>query len=686
MNLTKLFNLKFLKQNLKKSKGQLILFLSIVPIFTFLTLMMSLTDSQGEVYTTANISIINILGMYVIPVILSINLFGYVYKRKSVDFINSMPINKETIFVSNTIGGVFLIVLMQIINMFGLFIIKSMFAESIILTSVIWDSFIIMTISYIFVFTATNIAMSLAGNILTQIVITLLILFLIPFTVSSFNNTFFEKQIEYSLIENGNPIGIIRVKDEINETTPYRIIRLIFTNSFDQFYNAKSLGRTGFLSIAYIIIGILTFKNRKFENAEQSFENMYVHFFVKALTIFPMIMLLCLFNYWEAGIAIVLFCLALIIAYYFIYDVITSKKIKFVPSAINLIITLLLLHGISYGITIYAEEPILNKINKEDIVGISMNIGRKSDGGYSNSKIMDYYLENKDYIEYTYLSNADDALYFSSRYTQYPVNIKMKNGKIYHTYLNIKTNFDSRENIFNELILKLSEDYKYVELYKQQFKTEGEYLFEDFVMDENAKEILNKEFNEYVDNSTLSELWNASSNSEIISKYNYSNHRLMIAEIPIDFSEAAFNEIVRCVNTKSKKIAEEKIQNNEFNTIYIANRYEKNRKYINTDEKVRDILKNIVEDENTASVNIDDNYFIVYSYRYSSNRKIMYFTTNENIKNIYYNTIQGYEEHDYELYKYNVSPTTEIVEVNVVTNEIENPNTVNNNVINNEIN
>ena len=49
MNLTKLFNFKFMKQMLKKAKGQIILLLSIIPIFTFLILLMSNTGSYYEI-------------------------------------------------------------------------------------------------------------------------------------------------------------------------------------------------------------------------------------------------------------------------------------------------------------------------------------------------------------------------------------------------------------------------------------------------------------------------------------------------------------------------------------------------------------------------------------------------------------------------------------------------------------
>ena len=97
MSLTKLFNFKFMKQILKKSKGQLMIFLLLVPIFTFLSLLVTFSGNSVGVIEH-EITIINFIGMYVIPVILSINLFNYIYKRASVDFINSMPISRKSIF------------------------------------------------------------------------------------------------------------------------------------------------------------------------------------------------------------------------------------------------------------------------------------------------------------------------------------------------------------------------------------------------------------------------------------------------------------------------------------------------------------------------------------------------------------------------------------------------------------
>ena len=179
MNLTKLFNFKYLIQNIKKSKMALVLFFIIVPIFTSLTIM----TTKDQILDFSELAFVNILGMYIIPFIFSVCLFGYVYKKNSVDFMCSMPVSRKTIFVTNTIGGIGMIVLMQLITLI-LTLLIGVVTGATISNAMVFDIFAYQTIAYIFVFTIANLAMSVSGNLLTQIVVTLLITFLIPFQLS----------------------------------------------------------------------------------------------------------------------------------------------------------------------------------------------------------------------------------------------------------------------------------------------------------------------------------------------------------------------------------------------------------------------------------------------------------------------------------------------------------------------
>ena len=115
MNLMKLFNLNYLKQNFKKSKVILSIFIGLIPILNTIILIMNF--NSGYILGFSHVSIINFIGVYVLPIIISICLFNYIYKKNSVDFINSMPISRKSIFVTNTIFGLLIFLSMLIVNL-----------------------------------------------------------------------------------------------------------------------------------------------------------------------------------------------------------------------------------------------------------------------------------------------------------------------------------------------------------------------------------------------------------------------------------------------------------------------------------------------------------------------------------------------------------------------------------------
>ena len=116
MNLRKSLNLNYLFQNLKKSRNILAIFIGLIPILNTIILIMMLTSDSNYILGFAEISIINIIGIYILPIVISICLFNYIYKRKSVDFINSMPISRKSIFITNTILGIIIFTTMLLIN------------------------------------------------------------------------------------------------------------------------------------------------------------------------------------------------------------------------------------------------------------------------------------------------------------------------------------------------------------------------------------------------------------------------------------------------------------------------------------------------------------------------------------------------------------------------------------------
>ena len=93
MNLTKLFNLNYLVQNIKKSRVVLAIFIGLIPILNTIILIMTITSNYNHILNFAEISIINLIGIYILPIIISICLFNYIYKKKSGDLSDRSPLN-----------------------------------------------------------------------------------------------------------------------------------------------------------------------------------------------------------------------------------------------------------------------------------------------------------------------------------------------------------------------------------------------------------------------------------------------------------------------------------------------------------------------------------------------------------------------------------------------------------------
>lgn len=165
MNLIKSFNFEFLKQNIKKSKGAIILSLMIVPLF--LSIWMVVAGLNEETPTIISLQItgwLDLVFMYILPFIYSSILFGFVFKKTSTDFINAIPINRKTVFVTNTIGGILLITMIQLLAGLIALLWGAVFNNLVIFPRAVLDMMIISWVSYVFVFITANLAMSISGT------------------------------------------------------------------------------------------------------------------------------------------------------------------------------------------------------------------------------------------------------------------------------------------------------------------------------------------------------------------------------------------------------------------------------------------------------------------------------------------------------------------------------------------
>ena len=262
MNLTSWFNFKFLKENFKKSRAIILLCIFLLPILTVITNLIKISDSSDFIPNIYHLSYLFIIGLYIIPIVLSITLFSFVFKRKSCDFVMSFPITKRQIFMTNTVGGIGLILILNILNCLMLFLVSLISSNIFIPDRMIFDIFLLWTVAYIFVFVVSNIAISVSANKITSVVVVLLILFLIPFlhTFVIINNNEFNDRADCILYEtrcinndvNNDCYDInYNVVRDSNYTVPYLLISKVFLNDNKLNYNV-SIVKTFLLSYIFL--------------------------------------------------------------------------------------------------------------------------------------------------------------------------------------------------------------------------------------------------------------------------------------------------------------------------------------------------------------------------------------------------------------------------------------------------
>ncbi len=632
MNLINLFNFNYLKQNLKKSKGALAIFIGIIPIINILMLfLMSERNYNTNIITLTDISIINCIGIYILPIIISICLFGYVFKRKSVDFVNSMPISRKSIFITNTIGGICILVLMNLINAIFIYILSSTLPNLIIPLSMIIDYFILWTVTYVFVFTVSNVAVSLSGNMITSIAISALILFLIPFMhfftyealIPSHNNEYFIECTDNECVSdvyysyNSNYVNLSKdhkymmTFDEKQFKKTYNIPASLILGQIEYrdhntFYDTSSIFKTFILSLFYIVIGYILFMKRKMEISQTSFKNPIVHNIVKSLTMIPILSFVYLIlKESSLDITSTLILLVIIIAYYFIFDLITKKSINgFKLNIISLIIYIPLFMLIMLGLDRITSVKTFN-VNEIDAV----NIQDLSDGEM-NPILSNTFIEDKDFITY---------LLKNSAYGSYEVN----NYEL--PYINLNFKIDNKL-LYTQILFK-EKDYEYIKNYlknNKELKQEVENIdykdsyvvkLGDLILEEKDIEEISSLCNKYLPREVIV----SNSIGLRMNLYTYTNHKVNDYEV-----YTTNKDITKKIMEIENKYLKDKIDSfdsHELNISGYVNNMHYNIKEINDIDLLNYVKENI---NNKVDPNYDYGYISIYDY--IGGREYRYYT------------------------------------------------------------
>ena len=606
MNLKALFNFNFLKENVRKSKGLLAFLLGVIPIINIIFLIVLLTTSSSNLLEFDIVSFLTYAGIIFIPLSLSVTLFGFVLKKKSVDFILSKPISRKSLFITNTLGGILVILVFMIINtlIFGLF--GLVFESLTIPFGLLVDYFLFWFISYVFMFTVINLAIVLSGNLITSVVVALIILLIVPYLngINYITQDYYSGN-NYIICENPDckPESYYCYNDDDceehllnNEYRLYygKLLTYNFTaplvmlneaaNNNDTFYNSMSLIKMIVLSVIYFAIGYFVFKNRKMENNETSFKSSFAHYLVKGITLFP----ICLLTYAiieGAGAIGWLISIVGIIIYSVVYDLITRREIyKPVKSLIISALLFFLFTGVyaSYFKVFDNPEKVIKKVDSITYEGMKI-----TDTDLINNIIKS--LLDKNTMGSSYVYN----FIFTSGNTQYEVT-----ADINETLNNL---LQDELNIWNKEKIKKF-DFNRIH-----------YMEYNDTMIPITKELKNiiKDNIHKIDEFDIDSL----SETDTLYLYSYHNHHYESVMIPIKLDSELFNKIITYQNELFIKFRE-KI---DYELSYNLNAYDSDvfsdEDYYVFDYVIRSNMTkfiNYLKNDNKIDANKDLTYIRVY--------------------------------------------------------------------------
>ena len=497
MNLTKLFNFNFIKENIKKSVGILLFLFFIIPTVNVLYLF-NMLNQQIYVIDLMDLSKMTYFASFIFPAVVAYILNSYLFKQNSLDFYLSKPINKRKLFFSNILAGLLLILVLLIINIiiFSLFNLTNLSIPF----SLLFDYFIYTFILYSFIYIVISLAISLCGNFITALIVSVILIWTFPIALDVdklLSENYTETYIKFKDDNNEYYVDYIKnIKHPLNLPSSY-----ILKKEF----NTEDLIKTTLLSITYVFVGYVLFKKRKMENIAVGLKNESLHYIVKTISFLPFALLNALFLK-EKTIFTGLIITFAAIFYYLIYDLLTQKKLyKPLKSAIIFTWTYIILSLCFYGI--------ISAYNKKQVINCSELITTNAYSEYLTTKVTNFDLIKKSINNIGYTSEL-----FNVTNTPYKIIVPLSNDGFTSIHKN-----------------DLADYIKY--LNNASYKNATAAYYENYKLNVNKLDLNNIKIDK--NNYGIG-----------IKLYIYKNHKYQILTIPNNVNKKTMNYITTFLNEK----------------------------------------------------------------------------------------------------------------------------------------
>lgn len=409
---------------------------------------------------------------YIMPIVMIFLLFNFMNIRKASDFYHSIPLSKTCVYLTYTVTALIWSIVTVVVSTLLSFTIYALSLKTVINIEFVWPTIISSIILAMLIASIALLAKGLSGTIFTNIIITLIIMFL-PRVIILLYTTAINTSVKIT------DVSFMSLTDIYNNII---FAPFIYNNSFliektTPILNASTQWYSLILAIIYFVIGFFIHKFRKSESAGKSAAYKGVQPVVRIL-LGSIPLLLISFNlacglkvyteFWLIGILVSLLA-------YFLYELITTKSAKKLLISIPFYLIAILANAIFIIACVSERNFILNDIPEPSEIS-SVSISYNNDYlniVYMNDNYYKYKTENIKYDDKGLIDHLQSSLvetvekvkeddfskFYSENYIYYDVIFHCSSGRDIkrRVYVNVGKSNENNDLLFDSYIHKNKE-------------------------------------------------------------------------------------------------------------------------------------------------------------------------------------------------------------------------------------
>lgn len=371
-----------------------------------------------------------------------LSLYSFLNKRSRSDFYHSLPYKRETIFFSYLTSILTWVIGTVIACSFITFVIYFFGADAVSLNYAQILAYLFNIISACILVTgAVLLSMSITGTLFSNIVTSLLIIFL-PRAILSL---FFETLSGLTLLTPTASYGLL---GQVHYNIPFGFVLGLFDGSLDiALSNFQSGVYTLVLGLVYTAVAAFAFKHRKSETAETSAPNRRAQTIIRTALAFLFCAIGCALLLGGTGVNILTVTFFIIgIMVYFAYELITTKKLSSIARSLPSLLLLVVLCAVFVvGVLLLKTTELSVSWDSDRIRAVSITVDR-AEGypRYEDLKMNEIQIEDEAFLKMisgimedrqTLAKKGASYFYDNNLSRRSILRINMKDGKNYVRYL-----------------------------------------------------------------------------------------------------------------------------------------------------------------------------------------------------------------------------------------------------------